>query len=112
MFHPLPAVWLAAPLAALAVGAAAQPAPDPAGAATSAAAPATLPYISAFEGYRSFKDEKPVPWREANETAYRRGGWRAYANEASAAKGPDGEARNEHSGMGQAMPTPPGKERP
>jgi hypothetical protein len=39
--------------------------PDPA--PPSAKAPA-LEYRSAFEGYQAFTDDRPVPWREANET--------------------------------------------
>ena len=27
-----------------------------------------LEYLSAFEGYQAFTDDKLVPWREANET--------------------------------------------
>ncbi|MEJ8855902.1 hypothetical protein WKW79_15070 [Variovorax robiniae] len=112
MFHSLPAAWLAAPLAALAVGTAAQPAPDPAGAPPSASLPAPLPYVSAFEGYKPFKEEKPIAWREANETVYRRGGWRAYANESAESKAPEGEPKDPHAGMGHAMPMPTNKERP
>jgi hypothetical protein len=42
-----------------------------------------LPYHSAMEGYKAFADEKPVPWAAANTTVDQRGGWRAYAKEAS-----------------------------
>lgn len=45
-------------------------------------------YKSAFEGYRGFSDEKPVPWREANDTVGHIGGWRAYAREAQGAEPP------------------------
>lgn len=41
-----------------------------------------LTYRSAFEGYRSFKDEPVGSWREANDTVGRIGGWREYAKEA------------------------------
>ncbi len=40
-----------------------------------------LHYRSSMEGYRRFGDERPAPWKEANETAARIGGWRAYARE-------------------------------
>ena len=33
-----------------------------------------LPYRSAFEGYRSLEEPKPVPWRDANDAAARIGG--------------------------------------
>jgi hypothetical protein len=46
-------------------------------------------YRSAFDGYRGFTDEKSVPWREANETVGRIGGWRAYAKEAQQPSKPD-----------------------
>ena len=39
------------------------------------------PYRSALEGYRPFAEEKPVPWKQANDTVGRIGGWRAYARE-------------------------------
>jgi hypothetical protein len=38
--------------------------PEPA--LVSANAP-KLEYRSAFDGYRSFAEDKPVPWRDANE---------------------------------------------
>jgi hypothetical protein len=31
-------------------------------------------YRSAFEGYRSLEEPKPVPWRDANDAAARTGG--------------------------------------
>jgi hypothetical protein len=46
---------------------------------------ATVPalrYESAMTQYRRLSDEKPVPWREANDAVTRIGGWRAYAREA------------------------------
>ena len=39
-------------------------------------------YISPLAGYRRLSEDKPVPWKEANETVNRIGGWRAYAREA------------------------------
>ncbi|MFC5500166.1 hypothetical protein ACFPOE_21670 [Caenimonas terrae] len=44
-----------------------------------------LPAPAALEGYRSFDEPKPIPWREANDTVGRIGGWRAYAREAQGA---------------------------
>jgi hypothetical protein len=60
---------------------AAQPRPDPLDA--SAAVPA-LRYNSSLGNYRGGADDKPVPWKEANDTTARIGGWRAYAREARA----------------------------
>jgi len=48
---------------------------------TAQAAPATLPYPSALQGYQPFADEKVRPWKESNTTVEKIGGWRAYAKE-------------------------------
>ena len=47
-----------------------------------AAVPAAL-YRSPFAGYRSFSEPAVSPWRQTNEQVRQRGGWRAYAREAS-----------------------------
>lgn len=60
-------------------------APDPLDA--KAAVPAPV-HRSAFEAYRRHDDVKPVPWRQANDTVERIGGWRAYAREAAAPAAP------------------------
>jgi hypothetical protein len=39
-------------------------------------------YISPLSTYRRLSEDKPLPWKEANETVNRIGGWRAYAREA------------------------------
>ena len=39
-------------------------------------------YVSPLAGYRRLGADKPVPWKEANETVNRIGGWRTYAREA------------------------------
>ncbi|WP_244503696.1 hypothetical protein [Variovorax sp. CF079] len=93
-------------LAALAAGAQTSPAPNTA-AATEAAAPLSLSFRSAMEGYKPFAEEKPIPWKEANETVYQRGGWRAYAKEGA------GETDDPHAGhsMSTPMAAPP-KEKP
>lgn len=80
MFTSLPAVWLASLTAFVALSAGAQTAPAT---GTPPAMPPSLSYRSAMDGYKSFADEKPVPWKAANETVRSRGGWRAYAQEAS-----------------------------
>ena len=46
------------------------------------AQPPALVFHSALDGYQPLKDEKPVPWEQANKVAYQRGGWRVYAKEA------------------------------
>lgn len=52
-------------------------------AAPEGAAPAAPAWRSAFDGYQPFAGEKTLPWREANDTVQRVGGWRAYAREAA-----------------------------
>ncbi|MEN9629626.1 MAG: multi-Cu oxidase [Pseudomonadota bacterium] len=52
--------------------------PDPLDPAA-AVPPAT--YASSLRPLRRAADAKPVPWREANDTVTRIGGWRAYARE-------------------------------
>jgi hypothetical protein len=47
-----------------------------------------LTHSSAFTGYRPYGDPKLTPWRDANDTVGRMGGWRAYAREASQAAEP------------------------
>jgi hypothetical protein len=107
MFHPLPARWLAVFPAMAVLAAMAQPAPGEA----PAAAPAALSYKSALEGYRPFTDEKPIPWKEANETVRQRGGWQAYAKEAAGpgaagAEPPKGQANAPAAHQGHTMPMP------
>ena len=41
-----------------------------------------LHYRSSLSRYRSFSDDKPLSWREANDAVGRIGGWRTYAREA------------------------------
>jgi hypothetical protein len=41
-----------------------------------------VPYKSPFAGFRAFGEDKPVGWRQANDTVSRIGGWRVYAREA------------------------------
>jgi hypothetical protein len=48
-----------------------------------AAAVPPVRHQSALKTYRRFDDAPPVPWREANDTVERIGGWRSYAREAS-----------------------------
>lgn len=39
-------------------------------------------YVSVFEGYKPYGDEKLVDWKEANRQVELRGGWRQYSKEA------------------------------
>jgi hypothetical protein len=80
----VPAVLLAAALFALLTAAQAQPSakaarPDP---LDPKASVTTLRYESSFARYRLLGEEKPVSWRDANDTVTRIGGWRVYAREA------------------------------
>ena len=66
--------------AAAQTAASARPAPaDPLDATAAVPAPR---YTSAFARFQSGDADKPVSWREANDTVTRIGGWRAYAREA------------------------------
>ena len=65
-------------------------------------------FRSALEGYKPYTDEKTVNWKEANDSAARIGGWRAYAKEASQPEGgakpqqPDARAKPDpHGGHGK-----------
>jgi hypothetical protein len=70
LLRAVPAVLLAAALFALLTAAQAQP-----------SAKAARPE-SSFARYRPLGEEKPVSWRDANDTVTRIGGWRVYAREA------------------------------
>lgn len=74
-----PVIFCAAVVAAQAQPATLAPRPDPLDAET---AVPTLVYQSAFTQYRPLGEERPISWREANDTVTRVGGWRAYAREA------------------------------
>lgn len=132
MFHPMLARWLAVSTGLLALTVSAQtPAAPPARAAASAAAaepaakPTTPPataaataasapveraqavpgaYRSALEGYQPYSEDKMVPWREANDTVGKVGGWRAYAKEAAEGQGPQGHAG--HAAPAASAPKP------
>lgn len=70
---PRVATW-----ALLAAGAAAaQPAPPP---------PEPFAFRSALEQYQPYAPQPVGPWRGANDTVGRIGGWRAYAREAAASE--------------------------
>ena len=86
--HRTPCRWLLpAALAMVAIAAQSQDAPRAAAPTEPLDARAPVPpvvYRSALSDYRRLGDDKPVAWRQANDTVGRIGGWRAYAREASA----------------------------
>ena len=74
--------WLGASLfAAQAASLAQAPRTDP---ANSQAAVPPLAYRSPFSEYKALAAPEVTPWRAANDLVLQRGGWRAYAREASA----------------------------
>lgn len=85
-----------------ALTASAQSVPQAAGAANPAPQPQAVPYRSTFESYQPFSDQKIIPWRQANETVGKVGGWRAYAKEVHEAAGSGDKAPAGSS----ASPTP------
>ena len=80
IFHTRSLLLALAFAAALPVAAPAQSRPD---ALDAKASVPPIKYTSPLADYRRFVDEKPTPWKEANDTAARIGGWRAYARDAT-----------------------------
>ncbi len=107
MYQSIPLGWLALlpALASLTVSAQTAPSIPAASPAQSQATPA--PYRSSLEDYRSYSDEKLTPWKQANDTVGKVGGWRAYAKEAQGPQAPGsqapgtGGASNPHAGHGK-----------
>lgn len=98
----------------VAVEARAQP-PAPSGAAPSSSA-GLLSYHSPLGAYRPFTEESVIPWRDANDTVARIGGWREYARESAPAGSSEGPApagtgkdasRQVPARPGTPSPTPP-----
>jgi hypothetical protein len=90
---PIPTLLVAVSLAH------AQGAPGGTGRADPLDAEAPVPavtYASPLADYRRLGEDTRIPWREANETVHRIGGWKAYAREAQqpepAASAPAGRA--------------------
>jgi hypothetical protein len=73
-------VFVAGLISAVYTGGPAAVASEPADAA--AAVPPSL-YQSPFANYRALREDINTPWREANDTVAKVGGWRAYAREAA-----------------------------
>ena len=72
-------------------------------------AQATVPPIvhrSTLGSYRRPGDDKPVPWRDANDTVGRIGGWRAYARESAEAAQPTAPERTAPAAAGVPVPAP------
>lgn len=63
-----------------------------------------LKYSSSLAGYRRFAEEKLTPWKEANETAARIGGWRAYARETQEGAAPSSSASAPAASPARAAP--------
>jgi hypothetical protein len=64
--------------------------------------PARPGFDSTLKDYQPFADEKPVPWRQANDTVRDVGGWRQYAKEAAQQPKPADEKKADpHAGHGQ-----------
>jgi len=109
MFHSSPARWLAALPAIAALTAVAQT--KSASGDSPPIDPPNLTFRSAFDGYQPYADEKAIPWKQANDTVHRRGGWRAYAKEASEGSTTEGDAPKADAAphAGHSMPAPPVK---
>ncbi len=107
MFKKSPAAWLASftTFVAFTAGAQTAPAVD-----SPSAMPSSLSYSSATEGYKAFADEKAIPWTAANDTVKGRGGWRAYAKEASGEPSDPKTPAAADPHAGHVMPAP--KEKP
>jgi hypothetical protein len=58
-------------------------------ASRAAQGPATAAYRSTFESYQQFTEEQVLPWKKANDSVGKIGGWRAYAKEAHEAAAKD-----------------------
>jgi len=83
MFPFKPALWLAIVSSLTAATVCAQAVVTPPGPSAAPPIPAPAAYQSALENYQPYRDEKIKPWKEANDTVGKVGGWRAYAKEAA-----------------------------
>lgn len=106
MSHSMLTRWLAVLLAPAALTVSAQVHTMAAGAPATPTSAAPYQFRSALEGYQPFGDNKRVPWKEANDTVGKIGGWRAYAEEAAEAKAPPTPA------PGDAVRSPAGPRKP
>ena len=110
MFTFPPARWLATLPALVALAAAAQTSGE---AKMQPEAASVLTFQSAMKGYKPFTDGSSVSWRQANETVHQRGGWQAYAKEASAESEGERSPAGAHEAHSMHMPhAAPAKEKP
>lgn len=82
MSRHLPLPWIAALSSLAGLTVSAQPALPLSASANHAPQAQAAPYRSTLESYQPFADEKLLPWKQANDTVGKVGGWRAYAKEA------------------------------
>jgi hypothetical protein len=67
-----------------------------------------LPFKSTLEKYKSYTDEKIVPWKAANDEVGRIGGWRTYLKEANEPDPPETtESKPAEAKPVEPKPTPP-----
>ena len=62
----------------------------------------SLQYTSVFKNYQPYSEEEIIPWRQANATVQKIGGWKVYAKEAAQADvAPTSEehSKNHHEGV-------------
>jgi hypothetical protein len=86
--------WMAVLSSTAALTVSAQPAPQVSPPPSQAGQAPAAGYQSTLEGYQPFTDEKILPWKQANDTVGKIGGWRAYAREAHDATAKGDEAPN------------------
>lgn len=111
MIPPILRWLMPATLCAVAFAAAAQTPPSAARRADPLDAGASVPavvYESAFSRHPRAAEGRAIAWRDANDTAARIGGWRAYAREAQPADAaPSAPAAPTARPDPKAMPMPP-----
>jgi hypothetical protein len=95
-FHALPGLPALA-VAALTAQAQAQPVARPDPLDPAAAVPAVV-IVSAIPRDARTPADKPVSWREANDTVARIGGWRVYARESRPAEAAPAAPSHPHTG--------------
>ncbi|PHV00186.1 hypothetical protein CSQ88_18620 [Iodobacter sp. BJB302] len=55
-----------------------------------------LEYHSVLVQYQPYREQVLIPWREANDTVAKIGGWRVYAKEARQASAPQAQPDASH----------------
>lgn len=93
MIQFMPAGWLAVLSALLASAASAQTPAAPSAAPVPQTAAAPGQYRSALENYQPYRENKTVPWKEANDKVGKIGGWRVYAKEVAQGQAPEGDGK-------------------